>query len=53
MVLGKPKAISEIIHTEDVGIIPSQEIKEFGVDAEEIYLGNGSTGRRIKIGGTA
>ena len=21
-------------------------------DAEEIYLGNGSTGRRIKIGGT-
>ena len=49
----KPKIISEIIPTEGEGIISSQEIKEFGVDAEEIYLGNGSTGRRIKIGGTA
>ena len=37
---------------EEAAQLEAKEIKEFGVDAEEIYLGNGSTGRRIKIGGT-
>ena len=38
---------------EEAAQLEAKEIKEFGVDAEKIYLGNGSTGRRIKIGGTA